>query len=310
MSDSIITCNSTMVSNSTNGAVPSSSNLSGTAVVMRGNESFADSDVNPADYYYPSAPLPSDASDSSVELLTPSRRDQNRFSNSKVSNTATGSSATIVCKYSRRMMSKARQNGDKKMQPPFEEVVTGDFILYTEENLAVSLSHRQQQKQIVPHNRRQLRKQSKRVKVANTRPQHKEEPGVSFQFYGRSGNVVPAPPISTLMLSNRSMSISNCSTNDSFMVSRSSISSMGMSQQYSDRVSLENNFGSLNPQSNLSTAGRLIENGYAPSIKEDDEAQALQKAYRLASDTVCFDARVILAVTVIVYCFVRVVGDR
>ncbi|KAG7384209.1 hypothetical protein PHYPSEUDO_002897 [Phytophthora pseudosyringae] len=296
VSDTMMTSNSTMFTNSTNGAGPTSS-LSGSTVVMRGAGSFVDSEVNPADYYCQAAgPVPP-GSDGNAELLTP-RMDKNAqkqlrghrsqskrqrsvsHRNSKVSTAADVAPTALVRKQSGRMLSKAKHSGDKNMQPPIKEVVTGEYILYSEENIPVSLPHRQQQKQIVPHNRRRSRAQSnKSIKMTSTRPQHKEEPGVSFQFYGRSGSGrggAPAP-VPTLMSSNRSISrSSSCSTNDSFVMGSSSMSSTRASQ-HSDRVSLETNFGSFNPQSNLANTGRFIESGYAPSIQEDEEAQALEQ---------------------------------
>ncbi|KAF1775723.1 hypothetical protein GQ600_1721 [Phytophthora cactorum] len=282
VSDTMMTSNSTMFASSTAGTGPASS-LSGSTVVMRGAGSFVDSEVNPTDYYNQTVP-PVNASDGNGELLTP-RMDQKTesqlrthghhnqskkqrsvgLSNSKVSAAADVPPTALVRKYSGRMMSKARHTGDKNMQPPIKEVVAGEYFLYSEENIPVSLPHRQQQKQIVPHNRRRSRAQSnKSIKTTNTLPQHKEEPGVSFQFYGRSG----APPSTSMR--------SSCSTNDSFIMGSSSISSTRVSQ-YSDRVSLETNFGSFNPQSNLTNTGRFIDSGYTPSIQEDEEAQALEQ---------------------------------
>ncbi|EEY57311.1 uncharacterized protein PITG_11153 [Phytophthora infestans T30-4] len=288
VSDTMMTSNSTMFASSTTGTGPASS-LSGSTVVMRGARSSVDSDVNPTDYYNQTAPP-----EGNGELLTPrlDQKTENQLRahghpsqnkkqrgvshrNSKVSGADDAPSAALVRKYSGRMMSKARHNGDKSMQPPIKDVATGEYILYSEENIPVSLPHRQQQKQIVPRDRRRSRAQSnKSIKMTNTLPQHKEEPGVSFQFYGRCGAPVPPPPA---MLSNRSASMrSSCSTNDSFIMGSSSISSTRVSQ-YSDRVSLETNFGSLNPQSNLTNTGRFIDSGYTPSIQEDEEAQALEQ---------------------------------
>ncbi|KAG6620114.1 uncharacterized protein IUM83_05856 [Phytophthora cinnamomi] len=293
VSDTMMTSNSTMFACSTAGAGPPS-NLSGSTVVMRGAGSFADSDVNPTDYYYPSALAPSD---DSGELLTPrvdkktemqlraDRRSQRKrqrslsHRNSRAAGSTDVAPAALIRKQSGRMLSKARHTGDKNVQPPIKEIVTGEYILYTDENIPVSLPHRQQHQQIVPHNRRRSRSQPKSVKMG-TRPQYKEEPGVSFQFYGRGGNGrAPAPPapVPTLMSSSRSISMrSSSSTNDSFIMSSSSISSTRGST-YSDRVSLETNFGSFNPPTALGNNGRLIESGYAPSIQEDDEAHALEQ---------------------------------
>ncbi|POM71512.1 Hypothetical protein PHPALM_11912 [Phytophthora palmivora] len=265
VSDTMMTSNSTMFASST-GLNSSHSST----VVMRGAGSFVDSEVNPTDYYYQTAP--SNTSDGSgtprMDHKNNSHRKPRR--NSKVS--ADVPVTALVRKGSGRMMSKARHNGDTNVKPPIKEVVTGEYILYTEENIPVSLPHRQQQKQIMAQ-RRRSRTQSK-----NAIPQHKEEPGVSFQFYGRSGNHSDVPvPVPMLMSSNRSISrSSSCSTNDSFVVGSSSMSSVRVSQ-YSDRVSLETNFGSLNPQSNLGNTGRFIESSYAPSIQEDEEAQALEQ---------------------------------
>ncbi|OWZ24594.1 hypothetical protein PHMEG_000350 [Phytophthora megakarya] len=275
VSDTMMTSNSTMFTSST--AAGLNSSHSGSTVVMRGAGSFVDSEVNPTDYYYQTAP--SHTSDGNAELLTP-RADKNNTQhqhvkqrrNSKV--TADVPPTTLVRRGSGRMLSKARHTGDKNMNPPIKEIMTGDYILYSEENIPVSLPHRQQ-KQIVAHNRRRSRAQSRSATITR---QHKDEPGVSFQFYGRSGSGPSgAAPVPTLMSSSRSISrSSSCSTNDSFVMGSNSISSMRVSQ-YSDRVSLETNFGSFNPQSNLANTGRFIESGYAPSIQEDEEAQALEQ---------------------------------
>ncbi|ETI50385.1 hypothetical protein L914_05890 [Phytophthora nicotianae] len=287
VSDTMMTSNSTMFASSTAGTGPASS-LSGSTVVMRGAGSFIDGEVNPTDYYYQTGP-PVNSTDGNGELLTPrmDQKTENQFrthgqnnkqrsvghGNSKVAGSADVPPTALVRKYSGRMMSKARHNGDKNMQPPIKEVVTGEYILYTEENIPVSLPHRQQQKQIVPRNRRRSRAQSNKSIKMNTLPQHKEEPGVSFQFYGRSGP--PAPPAAVIMSSNRSASMrSSCSTNDSFIMGSSSVSSTRVSQ-YSDRVSLETNFGSFNPQSNLTNTGRFIDSGYTPSIQEDEALEQL-----------------------------------
>ncbi|GMF47308.1 unnamed protein product [Phytophthora fragariaefolia] len=286
-----MTSNSTMFASSTMGPGPPSS-LSGSTVVMRGAGSFADSEVNPTDYYNSGAPLaPSATSEDSAELLTPrterkkdvplrsARRSQRKRSlshrNSKGSASADGPPTTLMRKHSGRMVSKARHTGDKNLQPPIKEIMTGEYILFTEENVPVSLPHRQQHQQIVP--RRRSRSQPKSVQMG-TRPQYKEEPGVSFQFYERGGNGrAPAPPAPLPTASSRSISMSSsCSTNDSFMMGSSSMSSMRASQ-YSDRVSLETNFGSFNPPTAMGNTGRLIESGYAPSIQEDDEAQVLEQ---------------------------------
>ncbi|GMF25872.1 unnamed protein product [Phytophthora lilii] len=281
----MMTSNSTMFASSTNttGTGPPS-NLSGSTVLMRG---AGDSDVNPADYFYQTAAPVPPTSDDGAELLTPRTdkqiRSQGHRSHAKKQRSISRRTETdvpptaLVRKQSGRMMSKARHKGDKNMQPPIKEIVTGEYILYSEENIPVSLPHRHQQhQQIVPHNRRRTRTQSRSAKMA-ARPQHKEEPGVSFQFYGRSGSGRGGAPVPTMTSSNRSISMSSsCSTNDSFIMGSSSISSMRVSQ-YSDRVSLETNFGSLNPQSGLGNTGRFIESGYAPSIQEDDEAHALEQ---------------------------------
>ncbi|KAG7395229.1 hypothetical protein PHYBOEH_004034 [Phytophthora boehmeriae] len=289
VSDTMMTSNSTMFTNSTANGTGPASNLSGSTVVMRATDSFNNSEVNPTDYYYQTSAPQADPSDSTGELLTPrmakklettkrqqrhSRRQRNsNRGDSKVS----GADAPIalVRKGSGRMRSKARHNGDANRRPPIKEVVTGEYILYSEENIPVSLPHRQQQQQqMVPHNRR--RNNSALSVKMSERPQHKEEPGVSFQFYGRSGSGRGgAPPLP----SNRSLS-SSISTNDSFLRGSQSISSVRASQA-SDRVSLETNFGSFNPQGMSNglgnTGGRFIDSGYAPSIQEDDEALALEQ---------------------------------
>jgi hypothetical protein len=301
VSDTMMTSNSTMMTSSTMFASSTNGNLSGSTVLLRGpNGSFADSDVNPTDYYYQTAAAvpPAGHADTNGEMLTPrmdqktdrqlrrnqqqqgkKQRSASRRGETKPKPQAEAAPTALVRKQSGRMMARARRKGDKNMQPPIKEVVTGEYILYSEENNPVSLPHRQQQQQIVPHDRRRSRSQHQSVDVPS-RPQYKEEPGVTFQFYGRSGSGrggAPAVPVPAPMHSNRSISVSSsCSSNDSFMMSSGSISSMRVSQ-YSDRVSLETNFGSLNPQSNLANTGRFIESGYAPSIQEDDEAQALNE---------------------------------
>ncbi|KAL4160463.1 hypothetical protein PRNP1_001031 [Phytophthora ramorum] len=293
VSDTRVTINSTMMTSNSTTFASSNTNLSGSTVLLRG---AGDSDLNPMDYYYGTVP-PSNCLDDNAELLTPrmdkkpepqsgQRRSQHKNRRS-VSRRGENNSAlqnevpttALVRKQSGRMLSKARHKGDKNMQPPIKEIVTGDYILYTEENMPVSLPMRQQQKQMVPRNRRRSREQNKSMKVA-ARPQYKEEPGVSFQFYGRNGSGhggAPAVPVPQMMSSNRSISMSSsCSTNDSFLMGSASISSTRVSQ-FSDRVSLETNFGSFNPQSTLNNTSRFIDSGYAPSIQEDDEAQALEQ---------------------------------
>ncbi|CAI5731620.1 unnamed protein product [Peronospora destructor] len=275
VSDTMMTSNGTMFANSTNCTDPA---------IMRNAEFFVNNEVNETDYYFQSAPTLSNASDSDGELLilcmdsknemqlcVNSRRDVTQCKSSKVLATADASTTALVSKYSRCMMSNPRhKNTDKNIQPSIAKVVTNEFILYTEDSIPVSLPHGQQQKQLVPHNQSQSRIQTSSAKMTNTHRQHKGESGVSFQFFGCSG---PASSVSTLLLSSKS----SCSNNDSFMIGSSSISSMRVSQ-FSDRMSLEANFGSFNLQPNLSNTGRFVESsGYALSIKEDEEAQALEK---------------------------------
>lgn len=84
----------------------------------------------------------------------------------------------------------------------------------------------------------------------------RRDEGVSYKFYGRGG-------------SNRTSSITSNSgyayANNDSMVLRSSVSSMRASCA-SDRVSLDNHFGSMNPRV------RYLDNSGAPTIQEDDEA--------------------------------------
>ncbi|CAH0492836.1 unnamed protein product [Peronospora farinosa] len=277
VSDTMMASNGTMFTNNTNCT---------DSAIMRNAGSFGINEVNSTDYYCRSAPTLSNASDSDDELLSSrmykkketqlranSRRNMNQCRSSKVLATTDASTTALVSKYSRCLMSNSRHNGDKNIQPPIAEVVTNEFILYTEESIPVSLPHGQQRKQIVPHNQSESRIQTTSTKMTNTHLQHEEEPGVSFQFFGRSGSSVPASPVPTLLLSSKS----SCCNNDSFMIGSRSVSSMQVSH-FSERISLEANIGSFNMQSNLSNAGRLIEGGgYALSIKEDDEAQALEK---------------------------------
>ncbi|CEG42548.1 uncharacterized protein PHALS_12814 [Plasmopara halstedii] len=278
----MVTTTSTMFVSSTTGTGTTSSTC-GSTVVMRGAGSSVDGEVNPTDYYFQSTvsnPLSSTTSDGNGELLTP-RMDQktmkqlrtgghNNLNSSTVSATDDVSFKTLIRKRSTRMMSKARHNGDTNMQPPLKEIATGEYVLFPEEMQPVSLPPRPQQRSIMSQNRRRSRGPSKKsVKMTTIRQLNKEEPGVSFQFYGRSG--VPPAPVSTLSSDVRS----SCSTNDSFMNGTRSISSTRVSQ-FSDRVSLETNLGSLNPQSNLANAGHFIDGGFTPSIQEDEEAQALE----------------------------------
>ncbi|DAZ95285.1 TPA: hypothetical protein N0F65_007775 [Lagenidium giganteum] len=82
--------------------------------------------------------------------------------------------------------------------------------------------------------------------------------GCSYQFYGRSG--APATQLSNTMVSSR------VSNNDSMIV-RTSTNSYRVSMA-SDRMSLDNNFGSVNHR-----GGLLLENGsMCSSVQEDDEA--------------------------------------
>uniref|UniRef100_A0AAV1UGT7 Uncharacterized protein n=1 Tax=Peronospora matthiolae TaxID=2874970 RepID=A0AAV1UGT7_9STRA len=291
VSDTLMTTNSTtMLANSTSSMGASSSNVSGSTVVMWGSTSFMDSEVNPTDYVYDAAPSAFSASacshDSVTSRVHPVRENahncmnahrhqmQRSIATSDVYTTTTTTTTTLVRKQSGRMVSKPnrRHHNDATTQPPIKEIVMGEFVHCTEENVLVSLPHRRQQ--FVPHRNR--RAQSKSATMNSTRPQYKEEPGVSFQFYGRGGTVAPAVSVSsTLMGSNRSMS--STSTTDSFCIGPSSISSVRASQ-CSSRVSLETNYGSLNQkQSLLNNKSRFIDGGYAPSIQENGEAQALQQ---------------------------------
>lgn len=84
----------------------------------------------------------------------------------------------------------------------------------------------------------------------------KEESGCSFKFYGRGGN---------------NSSTSRRSKNDSLVLSARSSSALRGSTA-SDRLSVDNNFGSYNP------CAVYIDNGYGSSIQEDgDDDDALQQ---------------------------------
>ncbi|CAI5710318.1 unnamed protein product [Hyaloperonospora brassicae] len=209
------------------------------------------------------------------------------------------STTTLVRKQSGRMVTRAtrRHCNDPATQPPIKEIVTGEFVPCTDENVPVSLLHRRQHKhkQVLPHHHHhhhhqqqqqqphqsRSRAQSKSSSAMGSlrRPQYKEEPGVSFQFYGRGGHAAPPGSVSSaLMGSSRSVCSSCSSTTDSFGVGPSSASTSVRASQCSSRVSLETNFGSLNPPSYVTTkGGRFLDGGYAPSIQENDEAQALQQ---------------------------------
>ncbi|KAI9921996.1 hypothetical protein PsorP6_002027 [Peronosclerospora sorghi] len=247
---------------------------------MRNAGSFPDTEVNPTDFYDQTSTLPSTATESNGVPLTPRmdikmdmHHSQNQGRNYKVSNTSDISNTTLVHKPSRRVVSMERLNGDMNLQPPpIKEIVTGEFIHHAESDYPISLPYRQPQRQIMPRGRVQSHTDRKTPMMSTTRPQYKEEPGVSFQFYGRSGSVATDGLVPTLR---GIRSGSSSSTNDSFVIG-SSLMSTTRTSQYSDRFSLETNFGSFNPQHNLNT-GRRIESGYAPSIQEDEEAYALQQ---------------------------------
>lgn len=283
VSDTMMTSISTGFARSTANTGTTSS-INGSTVVMRGAGSVVDGDVNPTDYYFEpsgSNPMPSVTSDGHDEVLTPRMNQKTRqqrstgcqhtINTSIVSAVDDVPSTTLVRKQSTRTMTKVRRIGDKEMQPPLREIVTGEYILYPDETNPVSLPLRPQHRAIVPPNRRRPHDPSNKCgRMTNIRQMHKDERGVSFQFHGLCS--APPPPVPTLS-SNRSLSVrSSCSTNDSFMMGTHSISSMRVSQ-FSDRVSLETNLGSLNPQSNLT---KVFESSFTPSIQEDEEAQALE----------------------------------
>ncbi|GAB9468785.1 hypothetical protein Gpo141_00006092 [Globisporangium polare] len=99
-----------------------------------------------------------------------------------------------------------------------------------------------------------------------------EENGCSFKFYGRGGHSNSTSSVSTTFNSSRGLSRSK---NDSLILSSSSSSVAAMRvSTASDRLSVDNNFGSYNPRA------LYIDNGYASSIKEhDDDDDALQQLH-------------------------------
>ncbi|TDH65623.1 hypothetical protein CCR75_005681 [Bremia lactucae] len=255
-----------MFASSTVGTGATCSN-SGSTVIMRGAGSSIDGDVQSTDFYDTTGPQPFNSSESHGELLsTAQNRVHRQYKRTlKASATADGNLMDLVPMPSGCLMYKTRHN--KNGQPLIKEIGTDEFLVCPKENMPMSLPHRQQHKQIVLQNRRQAQvPKQKTITIRSSRPHRKDESGVSFQFHGRSG----ALPL------NRSLSLSSsCSTNESLLIRSNSISSTRVSQ-YSDRVSLETNFGSLHLQSNLSNTGRFIDSRCTPSIQENEEAQALE----------------------------------
>ncbi|RLN88389.1 hypothetical protein BBJ28_00025642 [Nothophytophthora sp. Chile5] len=317
VSDTMMTSASTMFTNSTgpvgggvvtcnNAAAGPRSSVSTSTVLMHGAGSFAESELNPTDYYYQTAvpPPPSSSSDSNGGGMTPhqtkkaakdmqphqhqqKKRVDSHHGHEKKQRSHSGYTrkspkaaefTALVRKQSGRMVKKTRFHGDtSSSRPPIKEIVTGDYVFYSEKNAPVSLPARQQTQRRSRRRSRVLANAASESKMATTQQQMGDQ-GVSFQFFGRggsgrNGSAAAQVPAST------SLSISSsCSTNDSLMLGSNSISSMRVSQ-YTDRMSLETNFSSYNPR------GRLLENGYAPSIQEDAEALQTLNGWLLESPT-------------------------
>lgn len=255
VSDTMVTTTSSTVMSANN------------TVLMRGS-SFGD-EYAFADYYY-------NPSGTSSNALTQQQRQSSTSSGGRGSQSSsrgsggslgrkkrtsptTNNSTALVRKNSGKMVasSAARRR--------FEEL-PNEYTLYSQRSTASTVSS---SLTTGSSRRRPLRLQN----GGPGGPVRKEESGCSFKFYGRGGHSnSTGSSISTTFNSSRGLAGSK---NDSLVLSSSSSSVAAMRvSTASDRLSVDNNFGSYNPRA------VYIDNGYTSSILEhddDDDDDALQQ---------------------------------
>lgn len=131
--------------------------------------------------------------------------------------------------------------------------------------------------------------------LSRDKQQQQQQQGCSFQFYGRGGSGQGSSYVSNGYAANgytgnggyaSTSSSGGYASTDSLALRPSVQSTASFS---SDRMSVDNNFGSYNPR-----GGRLLEGGggagYAPSIQEDDEALQRLDGWLHASPTSTADS--------------------
>lgn len=195
--------------------------------------------------------------------------DMKRKGSSGTKRAAPATTTTIVRKNSGRMV----PTGAARRR--FEEL-PNEYTLYSDHTTS-SIAKTTSTSLHGSSRRRPLRLQSGSSTNSSTSiTARKEETatGCSFKFYGRGGHSSSVSTSASTFRSSRGALQSGRgfgSKNDSLVLSSSATSSLRMSTT-SDRMSVDNNFGSYNPR------GMYIEHGYTSSIQEDDDdATALQQ---------------------------------
>jgi len=196
-------------------------------------------------------------------------------------------SNALVRKHSGRMVRKTASAPLENGVSRFEDLSCNEYML-TADNIEIvtasQRSHRGRSERTtggMKHRSQQQRSVSFRAENTLVPRRGKQQQGSSFKFYGRGGSgqetaaAMPMPTTTTpsaLMVAGRSTSSRapshSLASSDALVVRQSTTSTSALGSSIcSDRMSVDNNFGSYNPR-----AGRLLESGFAPSIQEDDEA--------------------------------------
>lgn len=200
-------------------------------------------------------------------------------------------SSALVRKHSGRMVRKTASAPLEDGFSRFEELSSSNEYMLTADNIehvtASQRSHRGRSERTtggMKHRSQQQRSVTFRAENTLVPRRGKQQQGSSFKFYGRGGSgqetAAPAPAMPTTTTpsaalvpsgrsaSSRAPSSHSLASSDALVVRPSTTSTSALGSSIcSDRMSVDNNFGSYNPR-----AGRLLEGGYAPSIQEDDEA--------------------------------------
>lgn len=235
VSDTVVTATSSTMISSNN------------TVLMRGS-SFGD-EYSFADYYYnPNQSGGGRGSQGSFE----SRGSLDK----KTPRSKKSASTTAIVRKNSGKMVRMNTSGSSSRSQRFEELPQ-EYTLYsdhTASTLTTSQSFRE------GASRRRARLQSGSSRGASAKE------GCSFKFYGRGGNSSVSTATSSFSSNHGAGSKS-----DSLVLSSSAASSLRFSAS-SDRMSVDNNFGSYNPR------GMFLESGYTPSIQEDNDDDAALQA--------------------------------
>lgn len=200
-------------------------------------------------------------------------------------------SSALVRKHSGRMVRKTTSAPPDAGYARFEELPSAEYLITADNVEEVTASHRSHYgcsertgglKRRAQNQQQQQRSVSFRAENSLVSRRGKQQQGSSFKFYGRGGSgrettaAMPATTTTTTLVTTGTSSRSASSralthsfaSNDSLVLRPSTTSTSALGSSFcSDRMSVDNNYGSYNPR-----AGRLIESGFAPSIQEDDEA--------------------------------------